>query len=82
VSPIAYGVLKINGALYLMYLGVRTILAAPANLPHAGQGGAAPLFRQHYLEGLITELLNPKTAMFYASVLPQFVDLRAGHVTA
>jgi threonine/homoserine/homoserine lactone efflux protein len=40
------------------------------------------LSRQHYLGGLTTELLNPKTAMFHVSVLPQFLDLRAGHVTA
>jgi threonine/homoserine/homoserine lactone efflux protein len=82
VSPIAYAALKIAGALYLVYLGVRTILGAPPDLRDAAPAGPPRSWRQDYLGGLTTELLNPKTAMFYVSVLPQFVDLHAGHVTA
>jgi threonine/homoserine/homoserine lactone efflux protein len=82
VSPIAYAALKITGALYLVYLGVRTILAVPADLRDAAPAGPPRSWRQDYLGGLTTELLNPKTAMFYVSVLPQFVDLHAGQVTA
>ena len=82
VSPIAYAALKITGALYLVYLGVRTILAMPADLRDAAPAGPPRSWRQDYLGGLTTELLNPKTAMFYVSVLPQFVDLHAGQVTA
>ncbi len=79
-STLAYAALRITGALYLMYVGVRTILAAPVDLPDVRQTRPHPSSHQHYLGGLTTELLNPKAAMFYLSVLPQFVDLNAGHV--
>lgn len=79
-STLAYAALKIAGALYLMYLGIRTIVAAPVDLPALQRARPHPSSRRYYLGGLTTELLNPKGAMFYISVLPQFVDLNAGHV--
>jgi threonine/homoserine/homoserine lactone efflux protein len=81
-SGFAYGALKIVGALYLAFLGVRTILAAPAELRDVRAAGSHAPSRRYYLGGVTTELLNPKTAMFYVSVLPQFVDVNAGHVIA
>ncbi len=81
-SRFAYGALKIAGAMYLAYLGIRTILAAPAEVRDVRRAGPHPPSPRHYLGGLTTELLNPKAAMFYVSVLPQFLDLHAGHVIA
>jgi threonine/homoserine/homoserine lactone efflux protein len=78
-SRLAYGALKIAGAVYLAYLGFRTILAAPGALLNVRRAGPSPPSR-HYLGGLTTELLNPKAAIFYVSVLPQFLDLNRGHV--
>ena len=80
ISPIAYATLRILGALYLGYLGVRTVLAGPIGLPPAAEARPSPSWRQAFIGGLATELLNPKTAMFYVSVLPQFLDLHAGRV--
>ncbi len=77
-SSAAYEAVRIAGALYLGYLGVRAMLAGggPA---HEGAGHARLSPHRHYVGGIATELLNPKTAMFYVSVLPQFVDIHAGH---
>lgn len=78
-STLAYAVLRITGAAYLVYVGIHTILAAPVDLQDVRARPHASTLR-YYLGGLTTELLNPKAAMFYISVLPQFVDLNAGHL--
>lgn len=75
-SALAFGALKLLGALYLVYLGVRVLLGDGSQLPVASAGhidrGAA------YRQGLFTMLLNPKAAVYYLAVLPQFVDLSRG----
>lgn len=76
-SALAFGVLKYLGAAYLIWVGLRMLLArgaVRAQTATRGQGvGAA--FRQ----GLLTNVLNPKVALFYLAFLPQFVSLQAGH---
>jgi threonine/homoserine/homoserine lactone efflux protein len=75
-SSTAFNALKIAGAAYLLYLGVRTIwearrhgrIAAEQAFEPAPDSGAAA-FRQ----GLLTNLLNPKIAVLYATLLPQFM---------
>jgi threonine/homoserine/homoserine lactone efflux protein len=75
-SALAFRTVKYAGAAYLIFLGIRMIrtrntdsyLAAPAP-----QRGA---FRQ----GILTEALNPKTALFFLSFIPQFVAPARGHV--
>ena len=79
-SAVAYDLLKVAGAGYLVYLGIRAIVAAGDGPFITAPDGESSLLH-HYLRGLATELLNPKTAMFYISVLPQFVNRAAGHVT-
>jgi threonine/homoserine/homoserine lactone efflux protein len=78
-SSIAFGVVKYLGAFYLIYLGIKTLRSRGAN------GGAAPKSSSSGLsesikKGFIVNLLNPKTALFIAAFLPQFVDASAGHV--
>jgi len=79
-STLAYAALRITGAAYLVCVGIHTILATPADLPNVRRARPHASSLQYYLGGLTTELLNPKAAMFYISVLPQFVDLNAGHL--
>lgn len=74
-SALAFTIVKLVGAGYLMLLGVRALLAArrggyetTADLP-AGGPSALAAFRQ----GLLTNLLNPKVAVFFLALLPQFV---------
>ena len=78
-SPAAYTVLKVLGAGYLVYLGIRTLRDGGAQaLPVAGVA-ARPL-RRIFWESSLVELLNPKTALFFLAFLPQFVDVSAGPV--
>ena len=81
-SAVLFGALKIAGALYLIYLGVQALrerdhaplpvdLAAPAAGPTRGAGDA---FRQ----GVLSEVLNPKTALFFLAFIPPFIDPAAG----
>lgn len=75
--------LKLLGAAYLVWIGVRTILAArqDAQAIAAGLEPAPPVgARRAFREGVVVEALNPKTAAFFLAFLPQFVDVGAGHV--
>ena len=73
--PVAYAVIQLGGAAYLIYLGVRAFRARPSvaalDLPPASLGAT---FRQ----GVITNVLNPKVALFFLAFLPQFVDPARG----
>ena len=77
-SATAFEVVRYVGACYLVFLGVRLLLglreATPDGPPaRSGAGGA---FRQ----GVLTELLNPKTALFFLTFLPQFAQPERGAV--
>jgi threonine/homoserine/homoserine lactone efflux protein len=77
-SSAAFDVLKIAGAAYLVYLGLRALLASherPALSAPALASGTA--FRQ----GVVSNLLNPKIAVFFTALLPQFAGA-GGAVTA
>jgi threonine/homoserine/homoserine lactone efflux protein len=68
-SETAYDALRLVGAGYLVWLGVQSLLAARSGLPeHAHTTRRSP-FRQ----GLLTNLFNPKIALFYTTFLPQFI---------
>jgi threonine/homoserine/homoserine lactone efflux protein len=70
-SQTAYDALRLVGALYLVWLGVQSLLAARrGDQPAVESGGrrSSP-FRQ----GLVTNLFNPKIAVFYSTFLPQFI---------
>jgi threonine/homoserine/homoserine lactone efflux protein len=67
----AYDALRLVGAVYLVWLGVQSLLAArrgDQTAPEARGGRSSP-FRQ----GLLTNLFNPKIAVFYSTFLPQFI---------
>jgi threonine/homoserine/homoserine lactone efflux protein len=74
-SELAYLALKWIGAAYLLYLGLRLIVARRAET----EGGEAePAERANwFLRGLLTNLLNPKVGAFYVSFLPQFIPAGA-----
>ena len=76
-SATAFMVVKYAGALYLVWLGFRMIQTrnVPVDEP-SGAGNTNHAFRQ----GVVTEVLNPKTALFFLSFLPQFVSPTLGHV--
>ncbi|WP_219951741.1 LysE family translocator [Dickeya zeae] len=76
--PLAYDALRIAGALYLLWLAWQAL-----------RGGASPFQlrqlkpdsnRRLFVMGLVTNLLNPKAAVLYLSLLPQFIRPEQGHV--
>ncbi len=70
-SATAFGLVKILGAGYLIYLGVRTLLTRDDALTGNEVGSAS---RKHlYTGGVLVSLLNPKLALFFLAFLPQFV---------
>ncbi|MCF2532364.1 LysE family translocator [Yinghuangia soli] len=83
-NPFAFMVLRIVGAAYLIYLGIQMIRNRKAGLDAAAEslpaGGGTLSGRRAYLNGLLTNLLNPKMVTFTIAFLPQFVDPGLGSV--
>lgn len=76
-SAEAFTMLKLAGALYLVWLGIKAIREARQPFEaRPVRTGAARAFR----EGIVVEALNPKTAAFFLAFLPQFVDPAAGPI--
>ena len=75
-SALAFSIVKLMGAAYLIYLGVKLLIAkssaaaSPAN--PAGAAGVDP--RAALRQGILTNVLNPKVALFFLAFLPQFID--------
>jgi threonine/homoserine/homoserine lactone efflux protein len=76
-SAVAFHTVKYAGAAYLVWLGIRMIRTRDAELAMATRAPARNAFRQ----GILTEALNPKTALFFLSFIPQFISAQ-GHVFA
>jgi threonine/homoserine/homoserine lactone efflux protein len=76
VSSTAFTVVKWAGAAYLVYLGIRMWLATPAVAEATPQAPLQPL-RRVFRDGFLVALLNPKTTLFFAAFLPQFMDAHA-----
>ncbi len=79
-SAVVFTTLKLLGAAYLVYLGIHTIrtrgdLVAALTHPPGGADGRL------YLQGVVVGFTNPKVLIFFAAVLPQFVDTSAGSTT-
>jgi threonine/homoserine/homoserine lactone efflux protein len=74
-------VLKLAGAAYLVYLGVQTIRAR-GDLVAALGAPTCPADRRLYWQGVVVGFTNPKVLVFFAAVLPQFVDTAAGSATS
>ncbi|MES2711724.1 MAG: LysE family translocator [Pseudomonadota bacterium] len=76
-----FTVLKLTGAAYLVWLGIRTIqLAGRDGAVAVAYGAAAIGVRRAFREGVLVEALNPKTAAFFLAFVPQFLDPGAGPV--
>ncbi len=76
-SAMAFTIVKLAGAAYLVYLGIRMLLHREAT-PTAAPAFTAERGWAVYRAGLLTNVLNPKVALFFMAFLPQFVDPTAG----
>jgi threonine/homoserine/homoserine lactone efflux protein len=82
-SAMAFATVKYLGAGYLCFLGIRMILDARNDARKKDEGVAfadLPRGRNPFWQGVMTEVLNPKTALFFLSFIPQFVNRANGHI--
>lgn len=75
--PIAFNLVRLAGIAYLIVVGSRTLLTQP---PRPQSGHAAIGARVAFQRALLTNLLNPKSAVFFLAFLPQFVHPERGRV--
>jgi threonine/homoserine/homoserine lactone efflux protein len=76
--PAAFTLITVAGALYLIFLGIMTWLERKSLDLSGKPGTAADSDGQIFRQGLMTNLLNPKVALFFIAFLPQFIDPVAG----
>ncbi len=75
-SAVAFHTVKYAGAAYLVWLGIRMIRTRNAEMAVSASQPSQGAFRQ----GILTEVLNPKTALFFLSFIPQFIAPERSHV--
>jgi len=75
MSSLAFAIVKYLGALYLIYLGVQAIRSTTAVVTQRDEVSPPGASRRRiFLDGFVVALLNPKTAVFFAAFLPQFIQ--------
>lgn len=82
-SDLAYTAVQWGGGLYLIYLGIDAIRHRKVHAADmTNQGDISPTALRSMRDGFWVGALNPKAIVFYAAVLPQFIDRDKGHITA
>lgn len=71
-SELAFSIMKYAGAAYLLYLGYKAFRAPPIDLHQSGQAQGS--LGSFFLQGALSNISNPKVAIFYFAYLPQFVS--------
>ncbi|EPA8365413.1 LysE family translocator [Vibrio fluvialis] len=77
-SAMAFTVVKWLGAAYLVYLGIKSLLAMWRGGSQLSLDHQAKAPQNIFMQGVIVSVLNPKVALFFLSFLPQFIDLSTG----
>ncbi|GAB1858023.1 LysE family translocator [Flavobacteriaceae bacterium MHTCC 0001] len=73
-SALVFEIVKYLGAAYLIFLGVKTLIAKPDTQFELKEGTNETNYRKIYVSGIFTNVLNPKVALFFLAFLPQFID--------
>ena len=79
-SATAFAIVKYAGAAYLIYLGIRMIVSARSENDVHLEMPVGQVRRNPFWQGIATEVLNPKTALFFLAFIPQFVSHDHGRV--
>jgi threonine/homoserine/homoserine lactone efflux protein len=79
-SSTAFTILKWVGAAYLLFTGIQMLLSHPQPIAEAA-GAAETSLTRVFWQGALTNILNPKVALFFLAFLPQFVAVDSGHKT-
>jgi threonine/homoserine/homoserine lactone efflux protein len=77
-SALAFNIIKYAGAAYLIYLGLRSLLKKNKVFVAPGKVQSLP-YKRIFWQGVFTNVLNPKVALFFLAFLPQFIDLHRGN---
>jgi threonine/homoserine/homoserine lactone efflux protein len=77
-SAVAFDTVKYLGAAYLIAIGLWTLLRG-GSPTDPDEPRAQTRYRRRFAQGVVVQILNPKTALFFLAFLPQFVDAAAGH---
>ena len=80
-SSAAFAVVKLAGAAYLLFSGVQMLLSRPRPMAEQTAPGEAIPLRRVFWQGALTNVLNPKVALFFLAFLPQFVAADSPHKT-
>lgn len=78
-SAVAFSIMKLVGAAYLIYLGIK-LWSAPATKLDISPAQLAGRQRRRFWEGVLLQLTNPKAVFFFMSIFPQFVDFSSDYV--
>lgn len=82
-SVIAFNAVQILGGAYIVYLGIQAIRHSQVHAEDmTNQGDEKPTVRKSIREGYFVGILNPKALVFFAAILPQFIDRARGSVTS
>ncbi|MFD2214760.1 LysE family translocator [Metabacillus endolithicus] len=73
-SAVAFEIVKYVGAFYLIYLGISSFISRKKKDPAAENQQNAQMKKSAFKQGLISNVLNPKVAMFFLTFLPQFIQ--------
>lgn len=79
-SAIAFSVVKYLGAAYLVFLGLSALLKRSDKSYLSVEDVPSQSLKEIYLQGVLTNIFNPKVAVFFLAFLPQFLDSSAGNV--
>lgn len=81
-STLAFTIVKLTGAAYLIYLGGKLLFAKTTDDKAASSTGAASADpRSAFVQGIFTNVLNPKVALFFLALLPQFIEVASSSKT-
>src|SRR5262245_60996042 len=81
-SPYAFMAVKFAGAAYLVYLGVRMLLSRANALAAADAGAEGDGRWSAFRQGIVSILLNPKVALFFLALMPQFISAESANKVA
>jgi threonine/homoserine/homoserine lactone efflux protein len=79
-SATAFGIIKYIGAAYLVYLGIKSLLSRKHPIK-IDQNLKRLSYKKIFWQGFITNVLNPKVALFFLAFLPQFINLQKGNTS-
>ena len=79
-SVMAFDIIRYVGAAYLLYLGMRTLFNRKKTACLPMERPVQASYSRLFWQGALTNILNPKVALFFLAFLPQFVDIRGLHV--